>query len=56
MQSTIDILKAIRNGLAVYGGLCLISGVTIQQIEKACTKILDHKNRPIEVAWWEVSG
>ena len=41
MRRAIDIFKTARNCLAVYGGICLISGVTVDQIEKKWDKILD---------------
>ena len=60
---------AIREGgLAIYGGVCLISGVTVDQIEKKWDKILDKtedrintvifgrpKERVIEVEYEEVT-
>lgn len=67
MRSMIDIFRAVRNGLAIYGGLCLISGVTVDQIEKKWDRILDKtedrfntlifgkpKDRVIEVEYQEV--
>lgn len=41
MRPLTDIFRAVRNGLAIYGGLCLISGVTVDQIERKWDKILD---------------
>lgn len=67
MRSMTDIFRAVRNGLAIYGGLCLISGVTVDQIERKWDKILDKtedrvntlifgkpKERVIEVEYQEV--
>lgn len=67
MRGLTDIFRAIRNGLAIYGGVCLISGVTVDQLEKKWDKILDKtedrlcmwitgkpKERPIEVEFEEV--
>jgi hypothetical protein len=67
MRSMTDIFRAVRNGLAIYGGLCLISGVTVDQIERKWDKILDKtedrvntlifgkpKERVIEVEFQEV--
>ena len=67
MRGLTDIFRAIRNGLAIYGGVCLISGVTVDQIEKKWDKILDKtedrinmiftgkpKERVIEVEYEEV--
>lgn len=67
MRPVTDILRAIRNGLAIYGGICLVSGVTVDQIEKKWDRILDKtedrlsmifygkpKERVIEVEYEEV--
>lgn len=67
MRRITDILRAIRNGLAIYGGVCLVSGVTVDQLEKKWDRILDKtedrlnmifygkpKERVIEVEYEEV--
>jgi len=67
MRGLSDIFRAFRNGLAIYGGVCLISGVTVDQIEKKWDRILDKtedrinmiftgrpKERVIEVEYEEV--
>lgn len=41
MQKMTDILRGVRNALALYGGVCLVSGVTMQQLEKNWDKICD---------------
>ena len=61
------IFKGIRNALALYGAACIVSGVTVTQLERRWYKILDNtedrlnqwlygvpKERPIEVEYQEV--
>lgn len=67
MRTMTDVFRAIRNSLAIYGGICLVSGVTVDQIEKKWDRILDKtedrlnmifygkpKERVIEVEFEEV--
>ncbi len=63
-----DIFRGMRNALALYGGLCILTGVTVQQLERNWNKICDKtedrlsqlifgkpKERPIEVEYEEVN-
>ena len=67
MRRLNDICKGIRNALAIYGGLCILTGVTVDQLEKNWDRIMDKteerigmifgyktKEPPIEVEYKEV--
>ena len=67
MRKLSDICRTVRNGLALYGGLCLLGGITIDHVERKWTQILNKTEdrihelmygspvkRPIEVEFKEV--
>ena len=67
MRSLTDILKLVRNGLAIYGGYCLLRGPVADSMEKRLDRMFDKaedrinmiftgqpKERPIEVEYEEV--
>ncbi len=67
MRSLTDILKLVRNGLAIYGGYCLLSGPVADSMEKRFDRMFDKvedrinmiftgqpKESPIEVEYEEV--
>ena len=67
MRTLTDIFRGMRNALALYGGLCIVTGVTVQQLERNWNKICDKTEdrlsqmifgkpveRPIEVEFEEV--
>lgn len=56
-------LKTIRNGLAIYGGLCLVAGAADRYIDRNINRLMDNvwyalgitpKERVIEVDFEEV--
>ena len=67
MQVCKKIFRSFRNAMAIYGTACLISGVTVDMLERKWHNILDEtedrlcmwltgkpKERPIEVEFEEV--
>lgn len=42
MRKLNDILRLVRNGLALYGGYCLIAGNVARKMETSWNNIVDH--------------
>ena len=47
MRSMKDILKVIRNGLAIYGGWCLLSGSASKKLEGRWRDMIDYTDDKI---------
>lgn len=42
MRTANDVWKLVRNGLAIYGGYCLLSGTASKKLENSWNRIVDH--------------